>query len=389
MVGNSVLQTHQHAGIVGVMFVYAGIDEAGYGPLLGPLIVGRSVLVVPKLACDAPTPDLWLRLNKAVCKRISDRAGRLAVNDSKKLTSKAAGVKHLELGCLAFAGLSGSAEKNDTAGGNSEGNSREESGGEAGKHTGGASGETSGEASGGKPGNLCDWLDMLGETTHRAPDLLPWYTATDEHPWQTLPTRVTQGEVAVAGGMLGNCAGRIGVELGGLGAAVVFEDRFNKMVSATRSKASVSFTFVAGHLLHVWETYGQHSPTVIVDRQGGRTRYRELLAQNFPDAQVDVIEESQTSSAYALSDHGGTGRSMSVSFMVDAEESHMPVALASMVSKYTRELLMARLNHYFAQRIPGLKPTAGYAKDGKRYLTDLTPHLPDLGLDLGQLRRIS
>ena len=87
------------------MFVYAGIDEAGYGPLLGPLVIGRSVITIPKLNHDAPTPDLWLRLGKAVCRRLSDKAGRIAVNDSKKLTTKAAGVKHLELGCLAFTAL--------------------------------------------------------------------------------------------------------------------------------------------------------------------------------------------------------------------------------------------------------------------------------------------
>jgi ribonuclease HII len=78
---------------------------------------------------------------------------------------------------------------------------------------------------------------------------------------------------------------------------------------------------------------------------------------------------------------------MRISFMVDAEESHMPVALASMVSKYTRELLMDRLNAYFIRRIPGLKPTAGYAQDGKRFLEDLNPHLADLGIDPGTLRR--
>ncbi len=328
------------------MFVYAGIDEAGYGPLLGPLVVGRSVFVVPALAPDAPTPDLWRRLSKAVCKRISDRAGRIAVNDSKKLKTKASGLRHLEMGCLAFSGLLGD-----------------------------------------RPETLDRWLDLLGESTHHTLADLPWYQPTDDRPWQPLPTANTDGEAAIAGSMLSSCAQRIGVQLGGLGAAVVFEDRFNHMVAATRSKASVSFTFVAGHLLHVWEHFGQHHPTVVVDRQGGRTRYRDVLAQSFPDIQVDVIEETPTRSAYELSDSPGHARSMKVSFQVDAEEANLPVALASMVSKYTRELLMARLNGYFTSRVPELAPTAGYAKDGKRFLQELAPHLPQMGVNEAQLRR--
>ncbi len=333
------------------MFVYAGIDEAGYGPLLGPLVIGRSILTIPKLDHDAPTPDLWLRLGKAVCKRLSDKAGRIAINDSKKLTTKAAGIKHLELGCLAFAGLAQSQDR--------------------------------------PLQSLSDWLNHIGVNTHHSPDLLPWYAATDDYPWQTLPTAQTAGEVAVATGMLRNCTQRIGIEFAGFGAAVVFEDRFNQMVAATHSKASVSFTFVARHILHVWQHYAQHRPTVIIDRQGGRTHYREQLAQSFPDTQVDVVEENNTCSRYLMYDPGHKERAMNISFMVEAEQQHMPVALASMASKYTRELFMARLNHYFIERLPDLKPTAGYAKDGKRFLEDLVPHLPEFNLTESQLRRSS
>ncbi len=328
------------------MFVYAGIDEAGYGPLLGPLVVGRSIFIIPSLDHDAPPPDLWQRLSKAVCKRLSDRAGRIAINDSKKLKTKAAGVRHLELGCLAFAHLSGH-----------------------------------------RPPSLDHWLDLLGETTHHSLTDLPWYQPSDDRPWQPLPTINTQGELAIAGSMLNSCAQRIGIQLADLGASVVFEDRFNHMVAATRSKASVNFTFVAKHLLHIWEHYSQHHPTVVVDRQSGRTRYREVLSQSFPDIQVNVIEESPTRSAYELSDQPRPTRSMKVSFQVEAEEANLPVALASMVSKYTRELLMARLNNFFTSQIPDLLPTAGYAKDGKRFLQQLAPHLPALGLSENQLRR--
>lgn len=328
------------------MFVYAGIDEAGYGPLLGPLVVGRAVFLIPALDSDAPPPDLWRRLSKAVCKRLSDRAGRIPVNDSKKLKTKASGLKHLETGCLAFAGLLGD-----------------------------------------RPASLDQWLDLLGESAHHDLGKLPWYQPCDERPWQALPTATTEGELAVASSMLSACAERIGVELGGIGAAVVFEDRFNHMVAATRSKASTSFTFVAKHLLHIWEAYRQHRPTVVVDRQGGRTHYRDVLALSFPGVQVDVIEESAICSAYQLTDPADRTHSMKVSFQVDAEEANLPVALASMVSKYTRELFMARLNDYFTGHVPELKPTAGYAKDGKRFLEDLAPHLPAMGIDPEALRR--
>ncbi len=324
------------------MYVYAGIDEAGYGPLLGPLVVGRAVIAIPNLpshgqAGATEPPQLWQRLSKAVCRRVSDRRKRIAVNDSKKLTSKASGVRHLELGCLAFASLAGH-----------------------------------------RPATVDRWLDALGEATHRDLSALPWYAPAPEHPWQALPATITRGELAVARSMLANTAERIGVTMPDLGAAVVFEDRFNRMVAATRSKAAASFTFVARHLVRVWERFGEHAPLAVVDRQGGRTSYRELLALTFPDAALAVRDETPERSEYHLR---RGGRSMTVCFLVEAEDRHMPVALASMVSKYTRELLMARFNAYFTRRVPGLRPTAGYATDGRRFWRELEPHAAALAID--------
>ncbi|GAB4186720.1 MAG: hypothetical protein Kow00105_01300 [Phycisphaeraceae bacterium] len=330
------------------MFVYAGIDEAGYGPLLGPLVVGRAVLTVPNLPHDAPPPDLWRRLSKAVCKKPSDKLHRIPINDSKKLKSQSAGLKYLERGCLAFASLNPDTPTiTDVAG----------------------------------------WLDLLGETAHRHPDLPVWYRPGEGMPWQTLPGCITQDEQAIDTAMLRQCAERIGVESGGLGAAVVFEPVFNRMVDTTRSKAAASFTFVAQHLQHVWEHFGRHSPYIVVDRQGGRTHYRDQLALSFPSARVDVIEETTETSIYRMTQQVPVPRAMQVTFTTEAEQTHLPVALASMVGKYTRELLMQRLNQYFASRIPGLKPTAGYAKDGKRFLSDLQPYFQRLGIHPDTLRR--
>ena len=117
------------------------------------------------------------------------------------------------------------------------------------------------------------------------------------------------------------------------------------------------------------QRFGKHHPIVVVDRQGGRTKYRHLLAMNFPDANITILDQTQQRSGYRLESVGPaqSGRVLTVWFEVDADQRHMPVALASMISKYTRELLMARFNAFFNGRVPQVRPTAGYARDAKRF----------------------
>jgi hypothetical protein len=327
------------------MFVYVGVDEAGYGPRFGPLVVGRATLVIPNLPAfpESDPPRLWQRLSKAVSRSVGGAKGRLVVADSKKVKTKAAGIRHLERSCLAFAGLAGITAA-DTAG----------------------------------------WLDAMGCDWHGVAECPAWYAANADRPWQPLPSESTPGELAIDRNVLQGTCRRIGVTCPELAAAVVHERSFNHRLTATRSKAAVSFEHVARHLHDAWQTHGEAHPLVVVDRQGGRTDYRELLAMTVPDAEVAVVEQSPERARYEL--RRGS-RKMHVCFETEAEDRHMPVALASMVSKYTRELLMHRLNAYFTHAIAGLAPSAGYGVDGNRFLSEVESHLPRLGLDMGHLRR--
>ena len=54
-----------------------------------------------------------------------------------------------------------------------------------------------------------------------------------------------------------------------------------------------------------------------------------------------------------------------------AEAQCLPVAVASMLSKYLREMLMRRFNAFWKVHLPDVKPTAGYYNDGLRFLRDI------------------
>jgi len=122
----------------------------------------------------------------------------------------------------------------------------------------------------------------------------------------------------------------------------------------------------------------------LIDRQGGRVHYREHLLRSFAGMELRIVQESEQRSAYEL--RCGS-RKVHVSFEVGADDCHFPVALASMTSKYVRELLMENVNRHFAELSPNLKPTAGYWKDGLRFLEDLRKQLPDVPIDRHRLVR--
>ncbi len=47
------------------------------------------------------------------------------------------------------------------------------------------------------------------------------------------------------------------------------------------------------------------------------------------------------------------------------------MALSSMYSKYIRELHLGLFNGFWREHLPGLRPTAGYPEDARRFLGDI------------------
>lgn len=322
------------------MLVYAGIDEAGYGPLLGPLCVACSVFTLPEVtAASSDSPDLWSILRYAVCKAGGDGNGRIAVDDSKRVKGPNDGKQHplrrLERGVLCFAHASKCPKDDESL------------------------------------------LHALGiEVPPRG-----WYRSTTP-----LPVAHTIDELKVASSRLSRHLERGGVEFGGLLCEAIDAAEFNQQFYRMKSKAAVNFGAALRLVERVRQRYRRERLHIVIDRQGGRTRYLEPLATAWPEARIAIQCESEALARYRL-DFGG-GDSMIISFLPEAESAHLPVALASMTAKYVRELMMLRLNRFFTSHLPELKPTAGYYGDGKRYIREVEQLLPRLRIDRDTFVRV-
>jgi hypothetical protein len=158
----------------------------------------------------------------------------------------------------------------------------------------------------------------------------------------------------------------------------------NHQLAETGSKATVNFRAAMRLVEAVWRRWPDAHPRVVLDRHGARTSYGGLLARCLGGAAVEVVAETPTLSRYVLRRGDSV---LTVSFAVGGDGRFLPVALASMTAKYVRELLMLRFNRFFKDRLPELKPTAGYHGDARRYVTDIRPVIEKLGLSSSELVR--
>jgi len=317
------------------MAVLTGIDEAGFGPILGPLVVSSVSFSLPR---EALKQDLWRILSRSTAPQRRHLAGRLLICDSKKAYSKSTGIKHLQrtvLACLKSLGAT--------------------------------------------PETLADLLAALCPVSLARLHAYPWYENLSIPLLSKAP-----GDLNIASSVFADDTASNKIKLLQIQSDTLDVAHYNKMVAAVKNKARVLFTATAGLIKNAFDAHGRDDLQVVVDRQGGRTHYRDVLLRMFPDTELTILSETQQSSSYELRSRD---KSMRIHFTVGADHRFLPVALASMASKYLRELLIARLNHYFRQFSAELKPTAGYWTDGLRFMKDIQDLPPDPRIDHSLLVR--
>lgn len=262
------------------MTLTVGIDEVGYGPSLGPLVVAA-------VAARGPLP------------------GGVRIADSKKVFSQASGVGSLEPAVLGFL----------------------------------------------RAATFRELLERLA-------------VPMPESPWYDMP--------------LGLPSAAPLPPLAGAWARLVEPAEFNRE-TRERNKSEFLFDLAAGLIRRI---RGAHPGAIhfVVGKQGGRQFYLRGIQTRLSPT-VMVIEETRRRSAYEIP--GAT-----IEFLMDAEDRHELVALASMTGKYVRECAMKLFNDWWSRHRDGLRRTAGYGRDARRFFNDIQPALSRLKIDREAVLRL-
>ena len=306
-----------------------GIDEAGYGPNLGPLVMTSVACRVPDALLGR---DFWQVLGPAV-RRCGGDGGPVVVDDSKAVYGSAQGLAALEANVLA----------------------------------------TVAPRADGAALTLATYLDRV------CPDCVAdvrgevWYTGGT-----ALPAESAAEALAPLASCFAETCGGAGLRWGLARSVVVCAPRFNGLLDRHGSKASVLAHGLTELLRwNVGDLAGDEPLHFFVDKHGGRNSYAAMLQDAVQEGMVIAVEEGPNRSSYRVL---GSSSVLTITFQPRADAEHFCVALASMSSKYLRELLMLEFNRFWQTHVPGLKPTAGYPGDAARYLDGIRSALEKLGL---------
>ena len=307
------------------MGLLIGMDEAGYGPNLGPLVVTVTVWEVPGSPREF---DLWEAMADVAQQSPSKEPLKLQIADSKQVYSPAKGLAALEKSVLSALRLVGHEP------------------------------QTLGELS----------ADLKSQISNFKSQIPPWLIGRD----LPLPTEIDRPLIGDLATKWLECCRRAGVTLKAIRSEIVQAERFNALVREYDNKALALSRTSLNLLRSVWNPDDEQPTLVICDKHGGRNRYDDLLAEVLDDRMVFAVGEARERSVYRVG-------SSELRFQMKAE-ANFPVALASLVCKYVRELSMHVFNQFWAEHVPGLKPTAGYPLDAVRFKQDIAEAQKRLGI---------
>lgn len=158
---------------------------------------------------------------------------------------------------------------------------------------------------------------------------------------------------------------------------IVMPSEFNRVTDSLGSKATVLANGIVDFLKQTEAVHQKEPVLVTCDKLGGRNYYAPILQEAFPEGWPVAEIESGAESRYRILN---VGREITVTFKPRADGENVCVALASMLAKYVREICMRQFNEFWTKHVPGIKPTAGYPVDAKRFYSEIQEAMIRLGI---------
>ena len=317
---------------------WVGIDEAGYGPKLGPLTM--AAVVAEGEVETRERPDLWCDLRAKISRAGSkDGESKLWVDDSKRVHSGRLGTERLEAATFALLQAAHPDRR--------------------------------------LPERLSGLLRALDAGDFARVELNLWLSEPADDPFAP---RVGSRQIVDRATSTRPLEGAADWRIVAAKAAVVGPFRFNRALAESPSglKSDAHFATFAELLRWVWEMTEDGVETFVrVDKHGGRHYYLEPLSNAFPGHWIERGEEGPQSSRYLLRE---AGRRLELSFQPKADLDDGLTALASIISKTLREYWMSVFNGFWISRLPSLRPTAGYPADAERFRAAIVDQCRELGL---------
>ncbi len=317
------------------MALLAGVDEAGFGPTLGPLVVSGVMFRVDD---DLTHRCLWDALRQTCCRITNRKTRRLIIADSKQLYHAGGTLAPLERAALVMLAVAGL-----------------------------------------RPTTWRGLVELLAPLAAESLARYAWYANNVR-----IPASEGVGDVATRANAVRKNAREQNVEFLGAVCRPVMEEEFNGLVSRTDNKSVTLQGVTLGIVDRILRATDEKRVRICADRLGGRIHHRAALQTAFPEYALQILEESAGRSAYRLE---SSQRVVRIEFVTKGEDHHLPIALASVYSKYLRELYMRSFNTYWSSLDSGLRPTAGYHADAQRWLKDAAHVIDRFGVDRQKLVR--
>ena len=227
------------------MGLVIGMDEAGYGPNLGPLVIGATCWEVPG---DPRDFDFWAALDSCVSQSAAQYPDKLQIADSKDVYSPDRGLEVLETAVLSML------------------------------------------ASAGVTAN--DWESLRGvldpeSVVDRSVEV--WYETFNP----SLPISAESDRISQQCEALMQAYEQHGMRLVGIQCSIIEPRRFNDLLREHSSKGVVLSTESLKLLRRFWDPDAQVPTLAISDKHGGRNRYDLLLSDVLDGQMVFRVEEGR------------------------------------------------------------------------------------------------